>query len=87
MQRAIALILLVSVVVSAVALSFSREQSRRAYTELETLNKARDAANIEWGKLKLEQATASENSRIEKVARENLGLNYPTSKQVVVVKP
>jgi cell division protein FtsL len=87
MQRLLALVLLVAVIASAVALSYSRDLSRRRYSELETLYRERDAVNIEWGRLKLEQATFSDSGRIEKIARENLGLTYPSNKQVVVVSP
>jgi cell division protein FtsL len=79
------ILLAVAVVASAVLVAYQRQESRRLFYALERLNSERDEANIEWGRLKLEQATWSENSRIEQIARRDLGLTFPEPEQVVVI--
>lgn len=80
-------LLAAALVATAVMLAYKRQESRRLFYALEQLNSQRDEANIEWGRLKLEQATWSENSRIEQIARADLGLTFPVPEQVVVIAP
>lgn len=42
--------------------------------------------NGQVASLKLECERLSANARIERIARENLGLEYPSSKQIVIVE-
>ena len=79
-------VLLLATVASGIALVWSRHQSRELFHELERVNAEHDEAQIEWGRLQLEQATWSENSRIEAIARDQLGLEFPQADRVVVIK-
>jgi cell division protein FtsL len=81
-----ALILFIAVVASALMLVWSKHQSRQLFQQLEALSAEHDEQQIEWGRLQLEQATWSENSRIEQIARERLGLDFPKQTKVVVIK-
>jgi cell division protein FtsL len=81
-----ALVLFIAVVASAVMLVWSKHQSRQLFQQLEALSTQHDEQQIEWGRLQLEQATWSENSRIEQIARERLGLDFPQQTKVVVIK-
>lgn len=83
----ILVLLALTVVVSSVMLAYQRQESRRLFYALERLNRERDEANFEWWRLKLEHATYTENSRIEQIARTDLGLTFPEPKQVVVISP
>jgi cell division protein FtsL len=85
-SRFTALVLLFAVVCSGVMLVYSRHEARMLYRELESLSAAHDEQQIEWGRLQLEQATWSENSRIEQIARDRLGLDFPLATNVVVIK-
>jgi cell division protein FtsL len=67
-------------------LVWSRYEARRLFQSLEALSAQHDEQQIEWGRLQLEQATWSENSRIEQIARERLGLDFPEQTKVVVIK-
>lgn len=87
LQQVILVLLAASVVASAVLVAYQRQESRRLFYALERLNKERDEANFEWWRLKLEHATWSENSRIEQIARRDLGLTFPKPEQVVVIGP
>jgi cell division protein FtsL len=84
-NRAACFCLAFVVVASAIALVYSRYRSRILFAQTEALNKERDELGIEWGRLQIEQATWSENSRVEKIAREDLGLAYPQPGQMVVL--
>jgi cell division protein FtsL len=81
-----ALALFFAIVASGVMLAWSKHEARQLFQELERLSSAHDEQQIEWGRLQLEQATWSENSRIEQIARERLGLDFPEQTKVVVIK-
>ena len=73
-------------VISAVALIYTKHQSRKLFVELEQLTVQRDALNIEWGQLQIEQSTWATHARIEKVAREELSLMRPKSSEIYVIE-
>jgi cell division protein FtsL len=85
-QRTICLVLLGAVVASGIALAWSKHRARELYQHLEQLSQQQDEAQLEWGRLQLEQATLSENSRVEQIAREQLGLQFPGPEKVLVIK-
>ena len=47
---------------------------------------ARDELNIEFGRLQLEQATWAESNRIDQVARSRLGMMFPRTDDIVVLR-
>lgn len=73
-------------VVSAVALIYTKHQSRKLFVELEQLTVERDELNIEWGQLQIEQSTWATHARIEKVATEELSLMRPKSSEIYVIE-
>ena len=79
-------LLLVATIASAIAVVHVRHEGRQRYVELRALNAERDALDIEFGRLQLEQATWAEMSRVERVAREELGLVRPEPARIVVVR-
>jgi len=76
------------VLVAVMALSAlviqQRHYSRELFSELETLKQERDALNIEWGKLLLEEGAWSQHQRIEKLAQTRLGMTIPNPDQIEV---
>ena len=72
---------------SAVGVVHARQQHRLAYIELSRLQSERDELDIEFSRLQLEQATWSEPNRIEQVATERLGMQFPEAADVVVLRP
>jgi cell division protein FtsL len=58
-KQPFALVLIFSVVcvLSALALVYTKHESRKLFVELETLTHERDELNIEWGQLQIEQST------------------------------
>ena len=85
-SRFTAVVLLLATIASGMMLVYSRHQARVLYQQLEALSSQHDEQQIEWGRLQLEQATWSENSRIEQIARDRLGLDFPEQTKVVVIK-
>lgn len=85
--RILLAVLLVANVLSAIGVAHSRHQHRQLYGELTRLERARDELNIEFGRLQLEQATWAESNRIDQVARQRLGMRFPGTDEIVVVRP
>lgn len=85
--RAIGMLILpAGVIASAIGVVQVRHEGRQRYIDLRALNAERDELDIEYGRLQLEQATWAEMSRVERVAREELGLVRPDPAQVTVVR-
>jgi cell division protein FtsL len=80
-------LLVVANVLSAIAVVFARHEHRQLFIALTGLEKTRDALNIEFGRLQLEQATWAESNRIDQVARNRLGMRFPETREIVVVRP
>lgn len=71
--------------VCAVAVVESRHESRVLYAQVQKLQHQRDALNVEWGQLLLEEGAWAQHRRIESVARSQLGMELPAASQVRVV--
>ena len=87
MNRAVLLALLVlGIVASALLVVRDRHQHRQEFIALSKLEKARDELNIEFGRLQLEQATWAESNRVDQVARMRLGMVFPRTEDIVVLR-
>ena len=73
-------------VLSAIALIYTKHESRKLFVELESLTHQRDELNIEWGQLQIEQSTWATHARIEQVATDDLSLVRPTSAEIFVIE-
>jgi len=78
--------MIILVMVSAVGVIAAKHESRKRFVALQTLEKARDEMNVEWGQLQLEQGTWATHSRVERIAREKLRMVNPEMETVVIVK-
>ena len=83
----LAVALSVALFVSAVALVYVQHHRRMQFVELRKLERERDAMQVEWGQLKLEQSTWATHERIERLALEKLDLHMPPAAEVVLVEP
>lgn len=79
-------ILVIANVVSALMVVRDRHQHRQSFIELVRLEKTRDELNIEFGRLQLEQATWAESNRVDQIARTRLGMQFPRTEDVVVLR-
>lgn len=73
-------------VLSAIALVYTKHESRKLFVELERITHVRDELNIEWGQLQIEQSTWATHARIEQVATDDLSLVRPTSSEIFVIE-
>ena len=72
---------------SAIGVVYIKHLNRSLHIQLQQLQGLRDKLHIEWTQLLLEQGTLGSDVRVEKTAREQLGMIIPSSNQVVVIKP
>lgn len=77
----------VALLASAVAVVWSKHQSRGSFVELQKLQAERDALDTEWGRLRLEQSTSASYGRVEQIAREELRMFAPSPKDVRIIEP
>ncbi len=83
----LAVALAVALLVSAVALVYVQHYRRMQFVDLRKLERERDAMQVEWGQLKLEQGTWATHERIERLAVDELDLRTPAAAEVVLVSP
>ena len=80
-------ILWLGVLASAAGVIYARHQARMLFVRLEQLNARRDALDMEWGRLQLEQSSWSSNAFVEQVANAKLQMNLPQTRDVRIVRP
>lgn len=73
-------------VLSALALVYTKHESRTLFIDLQALTQERDELNIEYGQLQIEQSTWATHSRIEKVANDDLALIRPDTDDIYVIE-
>lgn len=73
-------------VMSAIAIIYTKHESRKLFVELEQLTTERDELNIEWGQLQIEQSTWATHARIERVASAELSLVRPKSTEIYIIE-
>ena len=81
-----AVMLLLVLVACALAAVNANHRARKLVTELEAEQKRMRDLDVEWGQLQLEQSTLAAHARVEKVARERLGMKPPAPAQIVAVE-
>lgn len=54
-------------------------QTRQQFAQLETIRSEKQMLLEQWGKLLLEESAFSSPSRVERVAREKLGMVFPAT--------
>ena len=79
-------VLVLANIATALLIVRDRHEHRQAFVALTRLEKARDTLNIEFGRLQLEQATWAESNRVDQVARVQLGMVFPRTEDIVVLR-
>lgn len=80
-------ILVMLVAWSALAVVYTKHSARLLFAETQRLEQENEVLQTEWGLLRLEQNTWGEQSRIERIARNRLGMELPERKSIVYLKP
>ncbi len=73
--------------VSGVLLVYVRHEHRTQFRVMQELIAERDALEVEWGALQLERATIMGYLRIDREARERLGMREPEQGEIVFLRP
>ncbi len=76
-----------AVLASAAGAVYSKQRARELFVELERLNSKRDALEIEWGQLQLEQSAWSTHAFVESVANRKLHMAMPPPREIEIVSP
>lgn len=79
-------LVMTALVVSAVAVSFSVHKSRYYLNQLQELEAQRDALEVEWGQLLLEQHAWGAYQRIGTIATEQLQMRNPSPQEIIMVR-
>ncbi len=82
----LAVALTVAVAASAVAVVATKHYSRRAFVELQELQRERDRLDVEWGRLRIEQGAVATHGRVETIARRELEMRMPGRDDVIIVR-
>jgi len=81
-----ALLLGVAVVASATSVVYVKYLTRIEFVDLQAVRAARDALDVEWGRLRIEEAAIATHSRVERTARNALQMHLPRAGELRVVK-
>lgn len=73
-------------VISALAVIYSKYQSRLVFIEIEKQEKALDDYEVEWVQMQLEQTTLLEQNQIELSARKKM-MVMPLRENIISIKP
>ncbi|HIP52948.1 MAG TPA: cell division protein FtsL [Chromatiales bacterium] len=73
--------------VSAIGVVYAKFASRKLFVELQGIRADREAVDVEWGRLQIEQGTLATHGKVETLARSRLGMHIPAPKDIRVVKP
>lgn len=76
-QLAISLLLFILVLVQSLAVIYTKQNKRVLHANLQSMYSVRDKLHIEWSQLLLEQGTWEADARVERIAREQLGMVAP----------
>jgi cell division protein FtsL len=85
--RAGVAVLALGLAATGIAVVFTKHEARDLFIRLQGLNGERDALEIEWGQLKLEQSAWATHGRVEQTARVDLRMVIPRPDEVRIVKP
>lgn len=83
----LALLLLgLATVASGVGVVYAKYLSRAEFARLQALSSERHGLEVEWGRLRLEEAALTTHPRVEERARRLLGMHLPSGAEVRVIE-
>lgn len=80
------LLLGLGVAATGVGVVYVKYLTRIEFVDLQQVRAARDALDVEWGRLQLEEAALTTHTRVEEAARRDLGMHMPQGGEVRVVE-
>jgi cell division protein FtsL len=82
----VVLILSLAALASAIAVVYAKYLTRLEFVTLQTLIDERQALEVQWGRLRLEEAALTTHPRVEERARQLLGMHLPQGAEVRVIE-
>lgn len=79
-------VLALAVTLSAVAVVHAKYLTRVRFGYLQDLRAQRDTIDVEWNRLRLEEAALSTHARVERKARYELGMFAPRVGDVLLIE-
>lgn len=79
------LVLFLAVLCSAVAIVYATHKNRVLLNELYANTSEYNKAQVEWGRLVLEQSAWSSYSRVEKIAVSHLNMHIPSPSEIRIL--
>ncbi|WP_101674535.1 cell division protein FtsL [Alloalcanivorax mobilis] len=80
-------VLLALMVASALGVAYSVHEARRLTDRSQQLQRQQAQLETRWGQLLLEHSTWGSYARVERLAREELGMKLPVTDERVMIKP
>jgi cell division protein FtsL len=77
--------LLLLILLSSLFVVYTTHESRRQFTRLQQLNAERDELVVDWWRLQIEESYWSTHARIDREARERLGMHIPKPTDIFIV--
>lgn len=78
-------VLTLATAASGVGVVYAKYLTRSHFVELQQVRAERDAADVEWGRLRLEEASLSTIVRVEAAARKDLKMHLPSIGEVRLI--
>lgn len=72
-------------ILSAFAVVYLKDLNRRTYIQYQDMAHANQQAQVDWGKLLLEQSTWAAQANVQQVASERLHMYAPNAKDIVLL--
>jgi cell division protein FtsL len=88
MKRAgvwITALLIAAVMASAVAVVHVKYRTRLLFVDLQALRVQREALDVEWDDLRLEEAALANTVRVERRARHHLDMHLPERREMRII--
>lgn len=70
---------------TALGIVYTKHQSRMQFKELRSVQNSIDDANVEWGRLQIEESTLARFGRIEDLATRELDMRMPEHREIKMV--
>jgi cell division protein FtsL len=70
---------------TAVGVVYVKYLSRQSYTEVSRSQQEIDRLQVQWSQLQIEEGTFSEHGRVERTARDRLGMALPAFEETVMI--
>lgn len=80
-------IVLMALLLSAMAVIYSKYYSRLIFIEIQQQEKALDQYEVEWGQMQVELTMLLGQNHVETVARDQLKLIMPLREKIIYIEP